>query len=31
MTRNEFLTALRGRLSPLPKQEQDAPLKYYEE
>ena len=31
MTRNEFLTALRGRLSALPKEEQDAALKYYEE
>lgn len=31
MTRNEFLTALRGRLSALPKKEQDAALKYYEE
>ena len=31
MTRTEFLTALRSKLSHLPKEEQDAALKYYEE
>ena len=31
MTRNEFMTALRKRLSHLPAEEQDAALKYYEE
>ena len=31
MTRNEFITALRRRLSHLPPYEQDAALKYYEE
>jgi uncharacterized membrane protein len=31
MTRNEFMTALRRRLSHLPPDEQDAALKYYEE
>ena len=31
MTRTEFMAALRGRLSHLPPEEQDAALRYYEE
>ena len=31
MTRTEFMAALRGRLSHLPAEEQDAALRYYEE
>ena len=31
MTRTEFMAALRGRLSHLPREEQDAALRYYEE